>query len=274
MVRFRTHCILLALPILCVSYSATARAQSEPTDTEMATARTLFREGVAHTQSDEWNEARDAFERSYRVAAVPVTLLNLASAQAHTGQLVAALESYRGFLSAAGDSPRARPFREQAAAAIAELERRIGHLRMSSGWLTEADRLLLNGVAQSHAIVGTDVPVDPGEVEVSVVRDGSTVARESITVAEGQHASVALQEQAPAISPADVAAAEAARQAEAEAATERTRSHDHSVLRSPWLWAGVGAVVVGVVVAGVVVASSGSPNPYQGSVGTGTLGFE
>jgi len=46
-----------------------------------------------------------------------------------------------------------------------------------------------------------------------------------------------------------------------------------SVIRSPWLWTGVGLAVVGAVLAGVLVAGSGGASPYQGNIGSGGLRF-
>jgi len=177
---------LVALPV-----ALTAQAQA-PSQSEMAMARRLFQEGVAHSRAEEWEPARASFERSYAIAAVPVTLLNLAGAQVQLGQLVAGLESYRNFLSSAGDSRRAARYRAQAEEAVAGLEPRIAHLTLRVNGMQGGDELRVGGTALSRAALGGDLPVDPGDVEVDVLRDGAAVTSETVHLAEGQSRVVTL----------------------------------------------------------------------------------
>jgi len=243
----------------------------------MAMARQLFQEGVAHARAEEWEPARASFERSYAIAAVPVTLLNLASAQAQVGQLVAGLESYRNFLSSAGDSRRAARYRTQAEQAVAELEPRIAHLTLRVEGLQAGDELTVGGSALSRAALGGDLPVDPGDIDVQVLRAGDTVASESVHLAEGEARVLTLIAHRAVPSPTRAAQASVGEQANepgvAILPSEGEEADDSSVLSSPWLWTGVGVAVVGAVLAGVLVAGSGGASPYQGNIGSGGLRF-
>jgi len=258
-----------------LAFHAAAQAPT-PSQSEMAMARRLFREGLTHAHAGEWEPARASFERSYAIAAVPVTLLNLAGAQVQLGQLVAGRESYRNFLTSAEAGGRAARYRTQAEEAIAALEPRIAHLTLRVNGLHEGDELRVGGVALNRAVLGGDLPVDPGDTQVEVLRSGAVVSSETFELAEGQSRIVTLVVHAGAPSPAQAAQASMDGD-DGEPAVAVIPSQDEdsgsSIVRSPWLWAGVGVVVVGAVVAGVLIASSGGGSPYQGNLGSGGVTF-
>lgn len=239
-------------------------------------ARGLFREGLGHARAGRWEQARERFARSYAVAPVPVTLLNLAGAQVQLGQLVAGLESYRNFLSVARGSRRAARYVSQAEEAVASLEGRIAHLRVTVEGLREADVVRVGDQEVSHAVLGGELPVDPGELRVEVLREGTSVAETSITLAEGEARSAEL---AVATVPTAASAAQAVVGSPDDGSSATLEGADEDdddgggLWRSPWLWTGVGAVVVGAVVVGAVVASSGSADPYSGNLGSGGVTF-
>ena len=85
-------------------------------------ARRLFREGIREARRRNWQEAHDAFARSYELSPRSTTLLNLAGTQRQLGRWVAAAESYRRFLSS--NDERGRRARQQNRVAEQALEER------------------------------------------------------------------------------------------------------------------------------------------------------
>jgi len=260
-----------------LAFHAAAQAPA-PSQSEMALAGRLFQEGLTHAHAGEWEPARARFERSYAIAAVPVTLLNLAGAQVQLGLLVAGRESYRNFLSSAEAGGRAARYRAQAEQAIASLEPRIARLTLRVEGLREGDELRVAGVALNRAALGGDLPVDPGETRVEVLREGAVVTSETFELAEGQSRLVTLLVHVGAPTPTEAARAsmgdDEGEPAVAVIPSDGEDSGGSSIVRSPWLWAGVGVGVVGAVVAGVLIASSGGGSPYQGNLGSGGVTFQ
>ena len=270
---------LLALAVLLSLAVApdVARAQ-EPSESEMAAARELFQSGLEHARAGRWDDARADFERSWSIAQVPTTLLNLAGAQAESGQLVAALESYREFLPLA-TGRRAARYRVQAEEALAALEARVPKLELSIDGLQEGDVITVDGDEISQAIVGVPLPVDPGPHEVVVTRSGAEVGRGEITLSEGGTQPLVVELRAPdpgaAIAPETVAAAAAGDPTGAERMTgdPDDDAEGGGVASSPWLWTGVGAVVLAGVLA-AIIATRGGDSPYRGNFGDGREIFE
>jgi hypothetical protein len=240
-----------------LSLGGIARAQ-EPTGADIERARALFVQGVEATRAERWEAARIAFERSLAIVDLPNTRLNLASAQAHTGRLVAAVENYRRFLTEATGA--AERFRADAEAALAAVEPRIPRLRLRLRGLLPSDRLEVDGRALSREEAASAVPLDPGQHTVDVVRDGAVVARATFPLEEGVE-----REMPVAVLP---------RPATAPAPGDEDDDRDGRPLRrSPWLWTGVGAAVVAGVVTGVVLATRGGPGYYDGTLGSGQVRF-
>lgn len=262
----RTIVLVVALGVLAPSV-LTAQAQT-PSSSEMAAARGLFRSGLAHAEAGRWVAARADFERSYRLARVPVTLFNLAGAQAETGALVAAAESYRSFLQVA-DEGRAARYRDTAAQALAELEPRIPSLRLEAPGLIEGDVLRIDDDVVSRAALGVAFPVDPGEHRVEILRGERSVARETLTVAPGEERAVTLVVPSLDTRPDVVARDQAGRDTltDASRATDERARERGSLARSPWLWVAVGVVVVAGATTAVVLATRGDEAPYQGNAG-------
>src|SRR4051794_32606537 len=83
--------------VVCPVSAQQTPTASEASPTETALARELVQRGVDAIHARRWEEARDDFSRAYQIIPRPEILLNLATAQAQTGHLVEAAESYRAF---------------------------------------------------------------------------------------------------------------------------------------------------------------------------------
>lgn len=253
---------MLAVALVAAAGSSSvAGAQATPSDAEVTLARELFREGVAHVRANEWPQARTAFERAYALVPRPSVLLNLAAAQVQTGRLVAGAESYRRFLREVTSGPDARR-RPAAERALQEVESRIPRARIEVTGQRDADRLLLDGSEISTAVTGVALPVDPGDHELTVERDGETVGRTRFTAVESQEVSVHVRARSTRRRPAPIESPTRRR--------DRDDDDEGSAATSPILWTAIGVAVVGGVVAAIVLLS-GEEDPYSGNVPPGVI---
>jgi hypothetical protein len=255
---------------IAVMVAVPAVAQ-EPTQSEMAVARRLFRAGLAAARAGDWEQALREFERSYAVAEVPVTLFNLAGAQVQNGQLVAAMESYQRFLPQA-TTGRARAYRSAAEEAVARLEPRVPHVRITATGARPGDELRIDGETTSLGVLDTDLPLDPGDHSIALARDGLVVASTDISLAEADRREIVLE--AGAIPSVDGSAVDHGSGGDILSVDTDEDGHEGGgLLSSPWFWAAVGAVVAGGVVAAILVAGGGDDDLYSGNVGPGRVTY-
>lgn len=243
--------VVLTLSVLATPSSS--RAQTDSSASVVGAARDLFREGVRAAEEERWDDAVSAFERSYALAPRDATVLNLAVVLGESGHLVAAIEAYRRFLARADAETRADRGRE-AEQAIALLEARLASLSLAVRGLGEDDVVELDGEPITRAAMGLDLPVDPGEHVVTIVRGGHECARSAVSLGERARRDLELVVTCPVIEP-DLEAIAAVQPAEDPA---------------PWIVLGVvgGLLVIGAVVAGVVIATQPQdPGPFRGNVG-------
>jgi hypothetical protein len=254
--------ICLALLLITTVPSLAGAQTASPS--EMAAARDLFEEGIEAARAEEWERARELFERSYRVVPRSSTLLNLASAQAETGQLIHAAESYRRFIAeAGGDQAELAASAEEA---LADVEARLARVTISIEGLEANDEVWLDEQVIGHGSLGIDLPVNPGEHVVTVARAGAAVGEQSFTVGEGESREVAV---AASSSPAEDAVDPIALPD-----PEMDDGEGSSIWSSPWLWVGVGLAVAAAVLIPILVVSSSTDAPHMGSLGSGSLAFQ
>lgn len=239
--------------------SAAAQAPSgaaAPTAAETTLAREQFRTGVDAARSGRWWEALEAFTRAYELAPRPLTLLNLAGAQVETGSLVEGAESYRRFIREAdGRAAEQIPAAQEALAAV---EPRIARVRLEITHLAHRDVVQLDDARLSEAVLGAELPVNPGEHVVRVTRSDVELGHESFHVDEGERRLEPVRILLP-VAPIEPL----------EGEPGAGNGGGGSILVSPWFWVIVGVVVVGAGVGiGVALASSGE-DPFSGNIPPG-----
>lgn len=244
---------------LAVATAGPAHAQEEdgPSASEVAAARDLFRSGVAAIGEERWEDAANDFERSYALAPRPNTLLNLAAAQSELGRVVAAIESYRTFLSLSGGGGQHRGDVE---AALEELEPRVAHVTLEIVGIQEGDELQLDGSTLPEAGLGLPLPMDAGEHVFVVQRRGESVGRVRLTLVEGEERGVTIPLRATAPPPDEPVGP----------------GGGDDLLTSPWLWLGVGGgvLVLALAIGLGVGLSEQSPSYFSGTFGDGMVFFE
>jgi hypothetical protein len=153
-------------------------------------ARTLFREGVEAFQRQDWATARERFGRAMELRPSPLVRFNLALANHNAGLYVDAIAGYREFLREATDGANAQR-RQAAQHELQELEARLAHLTVRATG-DEVRAFVLDGHALPVAMLGSDIPVDPGRHAVQVDGAGGDLQRAEGTVFERDRLEVSL----------------------------------------------------------------------------------
>jgi hypothetical protein len=172
--------------------AAQCEPEPEPPDHLRAVARQHYTSGVEAAAGERWMEAREAFQRAYDIAPFAPIVYNLATAQAHTGMLVEAAESYRRFLRRC-QSEQTPELRADAQQLLGDVTPRIGRLTLRIRNLAEVDSVELDGDRLATAVLDTAVPINPGPHELRIVRvgEGEVESRE-FRVEEGERRTVEL----------------------------------------------------------------------------------
>ncbi len=154
----------------------------------MEVARREFRDGVVAAQAGRWHEARVHFETTLALRPAPIIRFNLAVAwQNDDSHFIEAIDQFRAFLR--DTSPEEDPARVAVAAQqIDALGRRVARLRVAvSG--DEVRSFILDHRPMNVALLGVDIPVNPGSHLIEVVgaagdrqrSDGACFEGDSIT---------------------------------------------------------------------------------------------
>lgn len=246
---------------------APARAQDRDPDDARVEARRLLDEGLRAAQEARWEDARAAFARSYARVRRPITLLNLAGAEAQSGRLLDSAASYRRFLEIATEG-RAAVHRAEAEAALAEVVARTPTLRARLDGLRPGDRLRLDGRPAQPDALAAGVAVDPGRHELVVERDGHGPRGATLEVAERERAAAVLDLRPASWPPlaGDGPPTPPPRARSRSRRGPREAEGSRSAWSSPWLWTGVGAVVLGGVVLGIVLGAGDAREPTRGDI--------
>jgi tetratricopeptide (TPR) repeat protein len=186
---------IAALALAAVAASA-IDAAAQPSDATESVARRYFNDGVAAYRAGDFVKARDLFAKAHElVPGRDLVLFNLASAQARTDQLVEATRSFQKFLAAT--TAESQPaYRTKATAELADLEKRTPSVIIAVTNLAGGDRVTLGGQPFARALLGEEVPANPGAVKVVVLRDGAVVATGEAQLSEGDKR-VAIEIRAP-----------------------------------------------------------------------------
>ncbi len=176
-------------PLLLLALATSAAALLSPVRVFAAdpTAETLYREGRAAAQAQDWRLACEKFRASQEREPAPGTLLNLADCEEKQGMLIASIGHFR----AAGRGFRPGDERvvyaeQRATAALARLPR-------------VALRVVPNGEPVTAFVDGTKIAdvaeplqVDPGEHAFVVQSPGHADARVVVAMREGESRTLEL----------------------------------------------------------------------------------
>jgi hypothetical protein len=177
------------------SFAQSPPPANEPSSDNRALAETLFFAGKGLMEAKRYHDACIKLAESYRLDPAAGTLLNLAVCHEAEGKTASAWGEFRQALA---DARRMnRPDREQLA------QDRIKALEPDLPFLTitvPADVRKLpglsvkrNGVAMNAPTWDTELPVDPGTVEIVTTATGYKPRTQTIDLQKQEHKSIAVQ---------------------------------------------------------------------------------
>ena len=242
------HLLVIALLALAPA-SALAQSADPSTAAKLPLARKLYDEGIDAMGKGRWSIAYDRLKASYELAPRVLTLFILASAQSQTGRLVEASESYRRFLRDTSDG-RYNELRTEATSQIEQLDKQIAQVTIDVTHIEPDDVIMIDEIEFPQAALHQAIPMNPGTHTARIQRGQNVLATRKITLTSG--ATEAVQIELP-IQPPDLTVhrdpESGAPGVTGTATTRRTEppppTPQRSLLRSPWLWAGVAVGVVG-----------------------------
>ena len=257
------HPLTIAAVVLAMASPALAQSPREVT-----VAREAFQAGVTAAQAERWGEAREHFQRSYAINQRLSALMNLATAEENSGELVDAAEHYRQYLERAEDGDANEGTVRQA---LAALEPRVPKLRLLVSDMLPGDQVQVDGVQMSREMLQGPIPVNPGTHEITVLRDGTNIATLTIQAREGQTIERALTLPEPVAAVTELPLESVippvtlpAEETQAESAPLASDPDSGSLFETWWFWTIVGVVVVGGTIA-VLTTTASESDPVMGN---------
>jgi hypothetical protein len=193
--RPRRAPIALAAAALWLAVGA-ADAQPPPE----GRADALYREGTALLEQGRVGEACAKLAESHAIDPATGTLLALARCHERAGKVASAWSAYQDAEARArraGQADREAAAREQARLLLPRLPRLTVVVDASVAALPGFE-VVRDEVTLGAAVLGTAVPVDPGEHQVEVRAPGRVAARRSVRLAEGESQTLTFDALEPA----------------------------------------------------------------------------
>lgn len=175
---------------LAASLPVTASAQ-EVDDTTKNAARELAHRAAAAYDSGDFKTAQDLFHRAYTLVPAPTLSLREARAYEKLGRLVESVEAYvRTVRTPLGAAPpdAFKQAVQQAQDELTKVRPRVPQLRIVVERAAPGDTLtvLMDGKPLQRALIGVEMPVNPGAHEISVSTSSGAGARARATLRESE----------------------------------------------------------------------------------------
>ncbi|UQA58499.1 hypothetical protein [Polyangium aurulentum] len=174
---------------LLISLAAAPRPawaeEGKPTSAaDKALAEAFFRDAKKLMAEKKISEACSKFAQSYELDPTLGSLLNLAVCHEEEGKTASAWAEFTEAASKATALKRDERA-EFAKTRAADLERRLSKLVIAVAQPPRDMKVSLNGRALSSVALGSEIPVDPGPLEIEVTAPGKKPRKEKITVEPG-----------------------------------------------------------------------------------------
>lgn len=264
---------LFAALWLCAPAQLAAQGSAAQDASRDASARALFEEGVKLVEQSDWEQAEDRFRRALALRDSPVIAFNLASTLSERGKLLEASELLRKLQR---EPNLDAGLRKSASGLQEQIESRIARLRVSVENAAAGDTVQLDGADLLEAQLNVEIPIDPGNHQLQLLRDSAAVDTKVFQLQDGGSTQLSLRAPDAALSPAAVAAASAAA-APAPAQPKPAQSESRPITSQWWFWTSLGVIVASAAAVTIVaVSNSGSaePNHFQGNFEPGSLAVE
>ena len=195
--RFRTTRRALSLLTLVSLLSSSAFGQAVDDGTRNA-ARSLASQGKDAFDKAEWDQARDLFHRAYTLVPAPTIALYEARALVKLRRFVEAEEAYMRAARTSLDAESPEPFRK----AVHDAEDDLLALRARMPKVTIVPsgpgarepelNVTLDGHALKSALLGVQMPIDPGDHILRALVPGAAPVQVTFSVVEKQQQKVDL----------------------------------------------------------------------------------
>lgn len=246
--------------VACVALLLAAPAMAQESAASKAAAETLFQQGQALMQQAKYEEACEKFRSSQQLDAGLGTLLHLADCYENLGRTASAWATFEEAASLAasrGDTPRYEIARARAAALKSALSFIVIQTKDP---LPEGAMVRRDGTPLPQALLGVPIPNDPGQVTVSVVAEGYSVAQVTTTVSNNTPTPIEITlpslEPVPVAVPGELTTSPRALGHTKPSVVEPAPDGEASTLRT---WAivagGVGVVALGVSLVLTILAN-------------------
>jgi hypothetical protein len=195
--RFWSTCRVLPLVAVTFLFSPKASAQSVDDGTRNA-ARSLASQGKEALEKADYERARDLFHRAYTLVPAPTIALYEGRALVKLLRLVEAEEAYMRAARTSLDAESPDAFRQavhDAEDELLTLRARMPKVTIVTSGPGASDPQLtvtLDGRPLASALVGVELPIDPGEHTLHAVAPGGQPTDLAFSVAERQKQKVEL----------------------------------------------------------------------------------
>jgi hypothetical protein len=247
-----------------------ARAQSHtPTKEETQVARELFEKALLDERGKDYAAALEKLEKAIALYETPGLRFHLAFCEEKLGHLAAALADYdRAKRNAEIEGKK--DVLAEVQGPLASLSKRVPRvvIRVQNAPKGDALTLTLDERPLQVAVLGTDLPVDPGRHRITARATGYAVESEVVDASEGATQAVNLTLHSSSTGPTEPATTTKAAPAATGTATPPATGaataagpaapapKAKSAGATPWLLAGGGVVLAGGGVAALLIAGN------------------
>jgi hypothetical protein len=155
----------------------------EPDPDAIERARTALEQGQAASLAGDQRTAATRFAQAYAEVPDPLYLLPLADAEIALGRWVAAGQTLKRFLANA-TSIEAVQRKPAASALLEDVDARSPKLRLSLLGAAGYETVEIDGISVPEALLGYDVPIEPGEHRLVVQRGAAKAVTRTFTAQE------------------------------------------------------------------------------------------
>jgi hypothetical protein len=272
--RRLTACAAFAI---AASVSPTAFAE-DVDDTTKNAARELAHRAAGAYDSGDFKTAQDLFHRAYTLVPAPTLSLREARALEKLGRLVESVEAYVRTVRTPLGPSAADAFKQavqQAQDELIKVRPRVPQLRIVVEPATRSDTLtvVMDGKPLQRALIGVEMPVNPGAHEISVSTSAGAGARARVTLRESETQVATLR-----LQPGAGAADSGRILTDASLGRDAMAERDPGGAQRTWAYVGFGVGGAGLgtgVIAGLLAAnrhSSAQESCPEGKCAPGSSG--
>ncbi len=231
--RFLTGTALASVFSVCLaSVPGFALAQDDTSAAETAAARSLAIDGLKLAQAGNCSEAIDKLERSEKLRHSPIVLGKLGECLVNLGRLVEGTEALRRMLREPlppEPTPALQQAYERAQAALDASKPRLAGLTIKVKAPSDAKvAVTVDGEPVPPAVVGVELPADPGEHVIEATAPGYLKASTRARMAPGEKSQVSLELERDPNAPPPGAEADAEKASPATDQPPASRADSHA----------------------------------------------